>query len=125
MARWSRRWRGRGDGNGCWTRAASLRSESWRKRSGFSLSYVSRILRLTLLAPDIVERILDGCPALRLAELMQPFPVSWERRAQFWGATSTLTGACERCDRLRVQSGKEPSRLKRSHMARYASCWTK
>jgi hypothetical protein len=49
-----------------------------------SRSYVSRILRLTLLAPDIVERILDGRPAPQLAELMQPFPVAWERqRSQF------------------------------------------
>ena len=45
-----------------------------------SLSYISRVLRLTLLAPDIVERILEGCPAPRLAELMQPFPVAWERQ---------------------------------------------
>jgi hypothetical protein len=48
-------------------------------------AYVSRLLRLTLLAPDIVERILDGCPAPQLAELMQPFPVVWERqRTEFW-----------------------------------------
>ena len=47
-----------------------------------SLSYISRILRLTLLAPDIVERILDGCPAPQLAELMQPFPVEWERQRE-------------------------------------------
>jgi hypothetical protein len=47
-------------------------------------AYVSRLLRLTLLAPDIVERILDGCPTPQLAELMQPFPVVWERqREQF------------------------------------------
>jgi hypothetical protein len=49
-----------------------------------SRSYVCRVLRLTLLAPDIVERILDGRPAPQLAELMQPFPVAWERqRARF------------------------------------------
>jgi hypothetical protein len=49
-----------------------------------SASYTSRILGLSLLAPEIVERILDGCPAIQLAELMQPFPVAWERqRTQF------------------------------------------
>jgi hypothetical protein len=63
-------------------RFASVRDLAEAER--VSLSYVSRILRTTLLAPDIVERILDGCLALRLAELMQPCPVSWERqRAQF------------------------------------------
>ena len=42
-------------------------------------SYVSRLLRMTLLAPDIVEAILDGRqPAdMTLAMLMEPFPVSW------------------------------------------------
>lgn len=46
-------------------------------------SYVSRILRLTLLAPDIVEMILDGRHplALTMATLMKPFPVEWEKQA--------------------------------------------
>lgn len=45
-----------------------------------SASYVSRILRLTLLAPSIVEAILDGRqgPEMTLATLMKPFPVEWE-----------------------------------------------
>jgi hypothetical protein len=63
-------------------RFASVRELS--EAEGVSLSYISRILRLTLLAPDMVKRILDGCPGPQAAELMQPFPVSWERqRAQF------------------------------------------
>jgi hypothetical protein len=54
------------------------------KAERVSLTYISRILRL-LLAQDIVERPLDGCPAPQLAELMQPFPVAWERqRIQFF-----------------------------------------
>lgn len=42
-------------------------------------TYVGRVLRLTLLAPDIVEAILGGRkPAeLRLERLLQPFPVEW------------------------------------------------
>ena len=50
-------------------------------------SYVSRILRLTLLAPDIVERVLDGHqPAdLTLAKLMTPFPVAWEAQGRRFG----------------------------------------
>ena len=49
-------------------------------------SYMARILRLTLLAPDIVESILDGRQTreLTLAELMRPFPVLWaHQRTQF------------------------------------------
>jgi hypothetical protein len=57
-------------------RSASVRELAEAER--VSLSYISRILRLTLLAPDIVERILDRRPAPQLAELMQPFPVGWE-----------------------------------------------
>jgi hypothetical protein len=49
-------------------------------------SFVSRVIRLALLAPDIVEAILAGKqPAhLTLRDLMQPFPVEWARqRLQF------------------------------------------
>jgi hypothetical protein len=45
-------------------------------------SYLSRILRLTLLAPDIVEAILDGRQpeGMTLPRLMEPFPVEWNRQ---------------------------------------------
>lgn len=45
-------------------------------------SYVSRVLRLTLLSPSIVEAILDGRqgPEITLATLMNPFPVEWEKQ---------------------------------------------
>ena len=44
--------------------------------------YLGRILQLTLLAPDIVEAILDGRqPAeLGLPRLMKPFPVIWSEQ---------------------------------------------
>ena len=46
-------------------------------------SYVCRVLRLTLLAPDIVEAILDGRqPAeVTLAVLMRPFRAGWGEQA--------------------------------------------
>ena len=45
-------------------------------------SYVSRLLRLTLLAPDIVDAILDGRQpeGMILPGLMEPFPVEWDRQ---------------------------------------------
>ena len=45
-------------------------------------SYVSRILRLALLAPGILEEILDGRAGhpLMLGQLDQPLPVSWEEQ---------------------------------------------
>jgi len=47
-------------------------------------SYISRVLRLTLLAPDIVESILDGRqPAeMTLAMMTKPFPVGWREQAK-------------------------------------------
>ncbi len=46
-------------------------------------SYVSRVLRMTLLAPDIVEAILAGKQpeGLTMALAMRPFPVEWERQS--------------------------------------------
>ena len=45
-----------------------------------SRSYVCRVLRLTLLAPDIVEQILDGRPTAPLARFLQPFPADWDKQ---------------------------------------------
>ena len=51
-------------------------------RETINKSYVSRVLRLTLLAPVIVEAILDGrhAPEMTLPMLMGPFPVEWDRQ---------------------------------------------
>jgi hypothetical protein len=50
---------------------------------GIAPSYMTRVIRLTLLVPDIVEAILDGTPGpeVTLARLLEPFPVEWERQA--------------------------------------------
>ena len=61
-------------------RFASARELAEAERVGHS--YVGRILRVTLLAPDIVEHILDGRRAPQLADLMQPFPVEWTRQRE-------------------------------------------
>ena len=51
-------------------------------REGIAPSYMTRVLRLALLAPDIVGEILDGQqgPGVTLARLMEPFPVEWEEQ---------------------------------------------
>jgi hypothetical protein len=42
-------------------------------------SYVSRVLRLTLLAPALVEEILQG-RRIGMARLTKPVPVDWEKQ---------------------------------------------
>jgi len=63
-------------------RFASVRELAEAERVGHS--YVGRILRLTLLAPDIVEHILGGRRTPELAHLMQPFPVEWEKQRELF-----------------------------------------
>jgi hypothetical protein len=54
--------------------------EELAKSKGIAKTYVSQILRLTLLAPDIVEAILDGRQPveLQLDDLLEGFPLEWE-----------------------------------------------
>jgi hypothetical protein len=49
-------------------------------KEGIAPSYVTRVLRLTLLAPEIVEAILDGRQGreVTLARVLEPFPVDWK-----------------------------------------------
>ena len=60
-----------------------------------SKSYVSRILRLALLAPDIVEAILGGWADQRvmLERLERPLPVGWEEQRR------VIAGCGWRCGR--------------------------
>jgi hypothetical protein len=53
-----------------------------------SKSYVSRILRLALLAPDVVEAVLEGRSghALMLERLERPLPASWEQQRELVGS---------------------------------------
>jgi hypothetical protein len=54
-----------------------------------SKSYVSRILRLALLAPDIIEAIIAGRTdqALMLERLERPLPAGWEEQRHLISAS--------------------------------------
>ena len=52
------------------------------EREVITSSYMTRVLRLTLLAPDIVEAILDGKqgPEVTLARVMESVPAEWSAK---------------------------------------------
>ena len=52
------------------------------KAEKVNASYLSRILRLTLIAPDIIEAILSGSQpsTLQLDDLLQPLPAAWSQQ---------------------------------------------
>ncbi len=56
---------------------ATVKELAEHEKLGFS--YMTRVLRLSLLAPEIVEAILEGkqSPELKLAALLEPFPMEW------------------------------------------------
>jgi hypothetical protein len=57
-------------------------------------SYVSRVLRLTLLAPDIVEAVLDGRQSaeITLPALMEPLPAGWPAQRLLKSGRSATAG---------------------------------
>jgi hypothetical protein len=59
------------------------------EREGIAPSYMTRVLRLTLLAPDIVAAILDGKQGseVTLARVLEQFPVAWSDQPGHIGHT--------------------------------------
>lgn len=49
--------------------------------------YISRIMALTVLAPDITEAILEGKQpkGLKLSELLRNMPLAWEEQREVFG----------------------------------------
>jgi hypothetical protein len=47
-------------------------------------SYMTRVLRLTLLAPELIEIILDEQhkAEVTLAQLVEPFPIEWSKQVE-------------------------------------------
>jgi hypothetical protein len=54
-------------------------------------SYLARLLRLTLLAPVIVEAILEGrqISHIALADLLRPFPPAWAAQCEHFAVDAT------------------------------------
>ncbi len=65
------------------------------EREGIAPSYMTRVLRLTLLAPDIIEAILDGRhgPEVTLTRVLEPFPMEWTTQVAFFRGTCQESGA--------------------------------
>jgi hypothetical protein len=59
------------------------------EREGIAPSYMTRVLRLTLLAPAIVDVILDGTqgPEVTLASLMESPLVGWDEQRRVLART--------------------------------------
>ncbi len=57
------------------------------EREGIAPSYMTRVLRLTLLAPNIVETILEGKQGskMTLARVLEPFPIEWVGQPDHFG----------------------------------------
>ena len=60
--------------------------EELARRERVDRGYMSRVLRLTLLAPDIVEAILDGRQpeGARLDDLLAGLSLQWEGQRTRW-----------------------------------------
>ncbi|SFG41366.1 hypothetical protein SAMN04488020_102157 [Palleronia marisminoris] len=56
------------------------------EREGIAFTYMARLMRLSLLAPKIVDAIMEGSQpkSVTLANMMDPFPLDWkEQRIRF------------------------------------------
>jgi hypothetical protein len=63
---------------------------------GVDNSYVARILRLTLLAPDLLEAILDGTEPDGLSlEKLYRVPVGWEEQRRAVGPAAVVDGSTD------------------------------
>ena len=59
-----------------------------------SFTYISRVVRLSLLAPDIVDAIMAGRqpPSMMLTNLLEDVPVEWQMQRALWLKDANLPG---------------------------------
>ena len=72
-------------GQRCLQAGAYSSIEELARAERINASYLARLLRLTLLAPDIVNAILDGKnypQTITLDRLLKPFPATWDDQLQ-------------------------------------------
>ena len=65
------------------------------RAAGVDRSYIGRLLRLTSLAPDIIEAILAGDEpdGMSLEKLRKKLPVSWEEQRETWDFSRAISSA--------------------------------
>ena len=56
------------------------------EKEGIAFTYMARLMRLSLLSPELVDAVMDGRhPAnITLANLMDPFPADWKEQHALW-----------------------------------------
>jgi len=56
------------------------------RSEGIAFTYMARVLRLSLLSPEVVDAIMSGQhhSHISLAKLMDPFPLNWAEQETFW-----------------------------------------
>lgn len=56
------------------------------EKEGIAFTYMARLMRLSLLSPELVDAVMDGHqPAnITLASLMDPFPAEWKEQHALW-----------------------------------------
>jgi len=96
---------------------ATVKELAEHEKLGFS--YMTRVLRLSLLAPDIVEAILEGQQSLemKLADLLEPFPVVWEGQIELF-CRFPVSNVCHssKGNQVRRVSPNDPSSLKQPNL---------
>ncbi len=56
------------------------------EKEGIAFTYMARLMRLSLLSPELVDAVMDGHqPAnITLANLMDRFPADWKEQRALW-----------------------------------------
>ena len=62
------------------------------EKEGIAFTYMARLMRLSLLSPDIVDAIMAGRqdPDITLANLVDPFPLDWNKQHAQWATERDL-----------------------------------